>query len=55
MLEKEVEGISRKEDGQTRPNVCRSMKLHPSTESSRVENANKVKQLVEHATASSMT
>jgi len=44
MLEKKMEGISRVEDGQTHPNVCRSMKLPPSTASSRVENADKVKQ-----------
>jgi len=44
MLEKKMEGISRTEDGQTRSNVCINMKLPPSTASSRVENADKVKQ-----------
>jgi hypothetical protein len=42
-------------DGQTRPNVCRSMRLPSSTANTGVENADKVKQSVQHAITSSVT
>jgi len=52
-LEIKLELICRREDGQTGPNVCRSMKLSPSTVIT--ENADKVKQSKEHATTVSAT
>jgi DNA-binding NarL/FixJ family response regulator len=48
-LEKKMEVIRRKEDGQTRPDVCRSMKLLPSTVSTVIKNAYGMKQAVRHA------
>jgi hypothetical protein len=38
-------------DGQTCPDVCRSMKLSPSTESTIIQNAEKIKHSLQHATA----
>jgi hypothetical protein len=48
-LEKKMEVICRMEDGQTRPDVCRGMKLPQSTVSTVMKNAYDVKQAVRHA------
>lgn len=47
--------IRRMEDGQTRSNVCRSMKLPPSNASAIMESAYKIKQYMHHARTVSAT
>jgi hypothetical protein len=45
-LAKKMEVIRRMEDGQTHPDVCRRMKLPPSTLSAIMKNAYDIKQTV---------
>jgi hypothetical protein len=47
---KEGGGICKMQDVQTRDDVCRSMVLSPSTVSTIMKNAYKIKQSVQHAT-----
>ncbi|XP_018430489.1 PREDICTED: tigger transposable element-derived protein 1-like [Nanorana parkeri] len=49
-LEKKMEVVRRMEDGETRSNVCRIMKLPPSTVSTIIRNADKIKASIQHAT-----
>jgi hypothetical protein len=48
-LQKKMEVIRSKEDGQTRPDVCRSMNLPPLTVSTIKKNVFEIKQTVQHA------
>jgi DNA-binding NarL/FixJ family response regulator len=48
-LEKKMEVIRRMEDGQTLPDVCRRMKLPPSTLNTIIKNAYEIKQTVQLA------
>jgi len=45
-----MEVSCRREDGQTHSNMCRSMKLCPSTVSTIMKNADKIEQSMQHAT-----
>ena len=49
-LEKKVEVICRMGDDQTCPDECRNVELPPSTVSTIMKNADKVKQSMQHAT-----
>ena len=52
---KKIEVIRRKEDGQTRPNVCRIMELPLSTVRAIMESAYRIKQYMLHARIISVT
>ncbi|XP_053547680.1 tigger transposable element-derived protein 1-like [Bombina bombina] len=49
-LEKKMEVIRRMEDGETHANVCRDLKLPPSTVTTIIKNANRIKESIQHAT-----
>ncbi|XP_053572819.1 tigger transposable element-derived protein 1-like [Bombina bombina] len=49
-LQKKMEVIRRMEGGETRANVCRNMKLPPSTVTTIIKNADKIKESVKHST-----
>jgi hypothetical protein len=49
ILEKKMEVIRRMGDGQTYPDVCRSMKLPPSTVNTIIKTLEKIKRSAQHA------